>query len=134
MARKLIKEVQKEKRHNMIYQIPKDIVADFAKDCLALQHYVKVDELDCSKSFARQKSELSLDEAFNVINNASFRHYSFILRTGFHSQFGGWGAQYFEFCSSGEKDSVEYFVWIEVEKEDGLQLVEKYKLKKNDEL
>lgn len=138
MARKLIKEAPIQKRQNMIFNIPKSISEDFMKECLSLSKHIRIDELDCVKSWMRQPSQLTLEDATNLILKASESYFTFVLRNGYHSQFGGADARYWEFCLSGIKKTedlnyVEIFIWIEIEEEAGLQLVEKYKLKKNDE-
>jgi hypothetical protein len=138
MARKLIKQVEVQKRHNMIFNIPKSISAEFMEECLLLSDFIRIDELDCAKSWMRQPSQLSLEDATNLILRASESYFTFVLRNGYHSQFGGADARYWEYCLSGMKktedlNDVEIFVWIEIKEEDGNKLVEKYKLKKNDE-
>lgn len=139
MARKLIKEAQKEKRHNMIFNIPKSISEDFMEECISFSNNIKIEELDCIKSWMRQPSKLTLEDATNLILKAPENYFTFVLRNGYHSQFGGADVRYWEFCLSGMKKTedlnyVEIFIWIEIEEESGFKLVEKYKLIKNDEL
>ena len=132
MARKLIKEVESVKRHNMIYNIPKDIAPKFLDYCLVvLKSEQRIEELDCEKSFHRKKSDKTLNEILEILSEAACPFYSFILRNNY-SQFDNVG-NYWEFCASTFKDGVEHFLWIEINKEDGDKLVEKYKLIKNDE-
>ncbi len=132
MARKLIKEVESVKRHNHIYKVNLEDVPAFIRDCLTLDNINSVETLDCHNSFLRQRrDDLSNKEVLDIIYESNHKFFSFILRKGYFHKFGN---SYFEFCASGMKDGVEYFLWIEIEEESGFKLVEKYKLKKNDEL
>lgn len=132
MAKKIIKQAEKEKRHNMIYNIPKEIAPEFIRDSMSLRCITSIESLDCKESFVRKKrDDLSIQDVLKIIYESNFSFFSFILRK-YHAE-RPLPSNYWEFCASGMKDSVEYFFWIEVEEESGYKLVEKYKLKKNDD-
>lgn len=133
MARKLIKQIEVQKRHNMIYQVDPDNAPAFICDCLSLENKTSIDELNCEKSFYRQKrDDISVNELLEIIYSCNFKFFSFILRKAYNKN--PLGDNYWEFCASGMKNPVEYFLWIEIKEESGYKLVEKYKLIKNDEL
>lgn len=134
MAKKLIKKDVGPIRHSHIYSVEFEKVGPFIRDCLSLDNSTLIESLDCHESIFRVKREdLSIQDALGIIFDSSFKCFSFVLRKGFSCHKFGENP-YWEFCASGMKDSVEYFFWIEVEEENGYKLVEKYNLKKNDEL
>lgn len=134
MARKLIKKDVGPIRHNHIYNIEFEKASSFIKDCLSLDNTTLIESLDCHESIFRViRKDLSIQDVLDIIFDSPFKCFSFILRKGFsYHKFGE--NPYWEFCASGMKDSVEYFFWIEAKEESGYKLVEKYNLKKNDEM
>jgi len=129
MARKLIKQPESKRGHDFIYRIDPDKASEFIKDCLDLGGETSIEFLDCKVSYSRQKVEgLSIKDVLDFVYTSEIKFFSFVLRK---DNFKG---DFWDFCASGIKDSVEYFLFIEVKEESGCQLVEKYKLKKNDEL
>lgn len=127
---KLIKKEIGPIRHDHIYQIEFDKVGSFIKDCWSLKHKTSIETLDAKKSYGREiRTDISQQEVLDKIYKSNHKFFSFILRKGlpfFHTD-----AYFWEFCAIGEEDSIEYFLWIEVSKESGYKLVEKYDLKKN---
>jgi hypothetical protein len=130
MSRKLIKKEVGPIRHNHIYNVPEDQAGQFIEDCLGLEHRLFIEKLNCKESFIRQKSDLTLDEARDLIFNSSIKYFSFILRKSFSKN--PKGDFYWEFCGSNLTEHGEDFLWIEVEEEDGYKLVEKYNLINNE--
>jgi hypothetical protein len=69
----------------------------------------------------------------NYLRFSCLKHFSFILRKSYEVHVGKFGEKYWEFCASGEKNSVEYFFWIDIPEKSGYNLIEKYDLIKNEE-
>lgn len=132
MAKKLIKKEVGPVRHNHIYQIEPEKSWGFIRDCLSLNHTHSIETLEVEKSFAREyRKDLSIQDVLDKIEESTNKYFSFLLRKGvpfFRN------SDYFEFCAVGENKTIDYFLWIEIEEESGCRLVEKYNLKKNDEL
>jgi hypothetical protein len=131
MSRKLIKKEVGPIRHNHIYNVPEDQAGQFIEDCLKLDHKIRIEKLNCKKSFLREKSELTLEEARNLVLNSAVKNFSFILRRGFGIDLD-LNKKHWEFCASNMLNGEENFIWIEVEEEDGYKLVEKYNLINNE--
>lgn len=136
MSKRLLKQKEAEKRHNMIYNIPNNIEDQFTNDCLKIARFKSCQILDCSQSICRQKIKEEPEQVLEIIRNKSLKHFSFILRRSIFSQLSESKKEvnYWEYCASGFEDSVEHFVWLEIKEEEGYKLVDKYKLLKNDEL
>jgi hypothetical protein len=123
MAKRLIKKETGPIRHDHIYQIEFDQVASFIQDCLSFK-----------KSYTREVcNDISIEEALNKIYKSNYKFFSFVLRKSdaFFNPFGK--KNYWEFCANGIENLIDYFVWIEVKKDDGHELVEKYNLIKNND-
>lgn len=97
------------------------------KEALTLTDNVRVDELNCVKSFARKSTDKSLEwilqHAFNDKNTLWF----YILRNM------SWCSEsnYFDIgcITKCKENNIDYFVWIELNEETGIKLANKYKLK-----
>jgi len=134
MAKRLIKKETGPIRHDHIYQIEFDQVGSFIQDCLSLKHKVLIERLDCKKSYTREVcNDISIEEALNKIYKSDYKFFSFVLRKSdaFFNPFGK--KNYWEFCANGIENLIDYFVWIEVKKDGGYELVEKYNLIKNND-
>jgi hypothetical protein len=136
-GKKILKQEKEINRHNHIYQIDyidPNKVKYFIRDCLSLINETSIETLDCSVSWIRQKrNDISIDEVLNIIYESDFKHFSFILRKSYEVHVSKFGEKYWEFCASGEKNSVEYFFWIDIPEKSGYNLIEKYNLIKNEE-
>jgi hypothetical protein len=80
-----------------------------------------VDILDCSKSFARQRAEMSFDEImarfeedshFVFINRKGFKPDGYVLETGFRTM-----------------SRVDYFLWIHLDEKHISRFVKRYPLR-----
>lgn len=80
-----------------------------------------VDELDVSKSYSRQKIEMSYDDILGYFNNSC--HFVVIQRNGYDDPYGEIG-----FSTLGRDP--EYFLWLILELDDLYDITNKYKLEK----
>lgn len=87
-----------------------------------------VDILDCSKSFAREKIEMSYEDAMKKFNMSS--HFRVILRREY------WRNPIKEYIQVVYRTSTtpDYFLWIEVDSKHLDTFIEKFNLKPIDEL
>jgi hypothetical protein len=94
----------------------------FLENCMAVADKVWADELDCSKSFARQRTDKTVEEVLEIgLNTKS--HYTFIFREGYGQP------DYFETGLSTIGNTPDYFLWINLEVGQGLKMIEKWGLK-----
>lgn len=102
---------------NIFYELPPDLES-FLNSCFLAAENVRVDELDCSKSFARQKVNITLGE---VLEMKGTPRYSFIYRSQ---------ESHYEFCLDKEnkETKINYFIWIFIGIPAGEKLVEEYGL------
>ena len=81
----------------------------------------RVDKLDCSKSFARQKIEMSFPDIMEKFNNNA--HFVVIHRKGFSSE------EHIGEVAFRTMSEIEYFLWIYLSVSQLNKIIEKYKLK-----
>lgn len=106
------------------YEIPKPKRKSIILEALNLAYYKEVDELDCSKSFARQPTNKSIDEVLKIAFTDKKALYNFIFRK--MDYFGE--EDYFDVGFSTLGTEPNYFLWLKLTPEDGFKLIEKYKL------
>ena len=82
-----------------------------------------VDELDCSKSFARQPSDRSFDEVLESCLRIPRAHWSIIRREAIGDR-----PLHYEFGCSTLGTRPEYFIWVSVRPQLAEQLLRKEKL------
>jgi hypothetical protein len=105
------------------YKIPKGKAAEILGKALALSRDVKVDQLDCSVSFARQKTDKSILEVLTLgLENSS--HYHFIHRSALFAD----EEPYYDVGLSTCGLAPEYFLWIKLNIEQGNKLIQDYNL------
>ena len=94
-------------------------------DCMEISYAWWADKLDCSVSFARQKCECAFEEILGRLKKDS--HVVVIDRRT-------WGdvrleeTEHFEIGFRTMESPIDYFLFIEVESEKMLPLLEKYRL------
>lgn len=101
-------------------------------DAVDLSLCYNIDELDCSKSFARVASKLTLDEFCNKIDTSNFIHWVLIHRkSGFPLVIHGAFVEmpsYYEFGIRLGDNQIDYFIFVYMNIENGEKLVDKYEL------
>jgi hypothetical protein len=108
-------------RPNTFFVFPQN-KKQFLEDCVAVADKVWADELDCSKSFARQPTDKTVEEVLEIgLNTKS--HYTFIFREGYGQP------DYFETGLSTLGNHPDYFLWINLGVEQGLKMIEKWGVK-----
>ncbi len=102
---------------NIFYELPKNIEL-FTLSCFLAADKIIVDELDCTKSFARKKIDLTPGDVLEMKGRA---HYSFIYRSQ---------QSIYEFCLDkiNKETNINYFIWTLLDIPAGERLVEEYKL------
>jgi hypothetical protein len=103
--------------HNLDLKVKLEIIYD-AKNC-ATEWWV--DELDCSKSFARQKIDMSFEDILKKFTNAAL--FNVVNRRGHNDPWYG------EISFRAMEPAIDYFLWINVTQGHLDRLIEKYNLK-----
>lgn len=108
------------------YGIESDRIPSLVADARSLViRPIRVDELDCRKSFQRQPTKLSLEDALALAQEYE-TPWTFIHRQAFGKE-----QSYYELgcrINSSAVNGVEYFIWIEVSELDGSELAAKHGL------
>jgi hypothetical protein len=97
----------------------------FMADCISNSYLVLCDELDCSKSWARVRSDKTSDEILDLIDDSDFVHYVFIVDV---MDFVG-GDKFINTGLRVSSDSVDYFIFAHINIELLDYFVKKYDLK-----
>lgn len=108
----------------MPYKIPKSKREKILREAIKVASQVRVDQLDCSVSCARQPTDKTVEEVLKLGLNDAHTLYSFILRAG-----QGMYEDYYDVGLSTIGVRPEYFLWIELSIDNGLALIKKFKLK-----
>ena len=118
------------------YDINYDNHLSVFKDALKIARKVFIDELDCSKSFCRKRSNKTLEEMLEMAKDRSLRHhFVFIHRDqsflpqDFIEDGKNPNRNYWDIGFSTRVGNPDYFLFIEVEEKDGFDIVEKHNLK-----
>lgn len=97
-----------------------------------------IDELDCSKSFLREKSKKSFNEVLNIaisdekaLYNFIHRDMSFLPQNFLDEDGKNLNRNYWDIGLSTMRVGVNYFIFIKVEESDGFDLIKKYKLEES---
>lgn len=100
------------------------------KECYDLSYNSWVDILDCSKSFCREKIDMSFDEVMELKKTTGRPYYVFIHRRGYEkwktNDFFKWQL---EAGFRLMEKKVDHFLWINCKEECIQPLVSKYKLR-----
>jgi hypothetical protein len=110
---------------NRQYIVPRNISREFFKDAMDMAFYIKVDQLDCSVSIARQPTDKSVDWVVDTIVSDPTSHLTCIERQPMFYD----SEPYFDIGGSTMCKRPEYFLWIMVRVPNAEKLIEKYKLK-----
>lgn len=81
-----------------------------------------VDKLDCSKSFARENTDLTYEEAKPLFED-KLLHFAFIQHKGFLDE-----NDYYDVGVSTQAGHPNYFIFFYISIEDGEKVAEKYNL------
>jgi hypothetical protein len=102
----------------MEYRIPKGKAGELLLKAISLSKDVKVDELDCAKSFRRQPTDKTIEEVLKIglEDGASF-HFIYRLECGGYFDVG------LRTCGD-----IDYFLWIKLNYEQGRKLVVDFEL------
>jgi hypothetical protein len=103
---------------------------ELLKEAKELCSEIHLDQLDCSKSFFRVKTEKSFDDIVEIAKKSSFYHFTFIYRKS-DCQFIMNGQDYIETGISVINDCVDYFIWVNLETKHLDYFVQKYGLEKS---
>ncbi len=107
---------------NIHYSIPKDKREEILCAAIEIAYFVKVDQLDCSKSWMREDTDKTVEEVLNIGLNDKNTLYSFILRGAFQDN------TYYEAGLSTIGFKIDYFLWINLSLENGQKIIDKYGL------
>jgi len=100
------------------------------RDCLMASYDTKVDQLDCSKSVARQKTDKTVEEILQMGLNYDHTLYSFIYKDmSFLPQEYPKNHDYWDVGLSTLTSDVSYYLWIRLFVQDGWAIASEYDLK-----
>jgi len=106
------------------YILPKN-PEQLIRECLELSSKSWVDQLDCSVSCARQKTNLTIEEVLKIALEDKRTMWSFIYRKGWlRDEIDHW-----EVSCRTTSGKIDYFLWICIDLAVGNAIIEKYKLK-----
>lgn len=111
------------KQMRIRYLIPKKIRKELVADSIKLADSIRVDELDCKRSFSRQDTKLSVDEVIKKGEENTNTMYNFIFCPAICSE-----PAYYDVGLSTMNIGVNYFLWITVSVFNGQSLIDKFKL------
>lgn len=106
------------------YRIPLAKARQVLEAAMALAYHFYCDELDCSKSFARQPTDKTSREVLEIGLRTPGTLYNFIYR-----DYRAWDKEFFDVGLSTIGQAPNYFLWISLDIEDGEKLIKKFKLK-----
>ena len=100
----------------------------FLEDCIDNAYKVRCDELDCHKSFARTATTKTPGEILDIVENAGFVHWVFIVRNPTIPLDGE--GPYIEAGLRVNEDlnGPDYFIWIYIRFKKLYYFIEKYKM------
>lgn len=107
------------------YKIPREKAKEILSDALDRSFNTWADELDCSKSCHRQTTNKTPLEILELGLSLETTHYTFIWREV--QDFGG--ENHWEVGLSTLSGTPAYLLWIQLNENDGLELIRKYNLK-----
>lgn len=117
------------------YKIPRAQATKILARAIAVSKDVKADQLDCSKSFSRIPTRLSVKsvlkaglESSNTLFHFIYRDQSFLPQEFLDADGGKLNRDYWDVGLSTSGHSPELFLWIRLEVEDGLVIVEEFNL------
>lgn len=113
---------------NTTYRIPKDKEDQIFKEAIVAARKVKVDELNCDVSIYRKSSEKTVEEALQLRGENSYLTHFIYRDRYFLPQEYPENRNYWDVGFSTIGGGTHYFLWIELEKEEGFKLVEKFQL------
>ena len=109
------------------YTVPEDRALELMKDAMKLSSIIKVDELDCSKSFARTRSDKSAEEVLSIAyGEKDNAHSVFIYRDG---RFEMDNLPYYDVGVSTKKGCPDYYIFLKLSEDDGKKLIDKFDLR-----
>ena len=109
------------------YRLP-NAKEDFLRKAMSLAFDVRVDQLDCSISAARQSTDKSIEEVLQMCLAGKNTHYVCILRDerDYYS-----GKLYYDIgASTMNPGSTDYFLWINVDVEPAEKLIKEFNLER----
>jgi hypothetical protein len=118
---------------NVFYKIPNaEVFYKMVEKSKEVAYQIDVDILDCNKSWARSKSDLSVDEVIKISETSWFVHMVFIHRKGQNTNFGP--EEYIELGLRTTQDlsshhTVDYFIFIKIDMKYLNMFIEKFNLK-----
>lgn len=111
------------------YVIPKDKAREILELAISVALDVRVDQLDCSISWARQPTDKNIEEVLEIGLSKSNTHYNFIYRD--MSVITNSSEDYWDIGFSTIALKPDYFLWITLQPENGWEIVKKYNLQKH---
>ena len=107
------------------YIIPYRIREKVIRSAIKVAESVRVDELDCSKSFCRTRSQLPVEDAIQIALKDKNTLFYFIHRDAICTDPEHYDVGFSTMCSSRP----DYFLWIWVNIPEGDALIKEFKLK-----
>jgi len=107
-------------------ELSMDEKADLLRDCKEISYEWWADILDCSISAARQKFDCSFDE---ILERMKDKAHVVVIDRGIWGNLFDDGKEHFEIGFRSMESPIDYFLFIEVDSNKMLPILDKYKLK-----
>jgi hypothetical protein len=111
---------------DIFFQLPKSKANKVIQEAMDMAKSISVDELDCTKSYARQPTLKTADEIFDMAKQDACSFWYFCIRYSLTNENKSLKTDIG--LSTGMK--IVYFLWIDVDVEKAYKLAKKYKLKR----
>ena len=104
------------------YKIRKEQRLALVNEALAHAYDTRTNQLDCSVSYRRMPTDKTIPEILDITTKAEYSHFVFIIHRGEHFE------DYIEVGVRVEEDGIDYFIFIEINKDALEHFINKYKL------
>jgi hypothetical protein len=97
--------------YNSEFEKPK--IKKLMKAILKISDFTWIDQLDCNISFARQKTDLRLEDFWKVFDKTTIYNFKIVIRRGFYKiHFGE-----ILLTAWDKENDVTYYLWVDMSKE-----------------
>ena len=120
------------------YEIPDDEELDLLYDAKEKSYEISLDELDCSKACSRVSTGKTFDEIVDIYKKSNFEHSILQRHVVFQVRNSGFHVTHkkdhilvgMRTCENHSIDSIDYFIFINVDKKYLDYFIDEYRLKK----
>jgi len=110
---------------DVFFQLSRSKAKKVIQEAMAISKSISVDELDCSKSYARQPTLKTSDEIFDMALKDKVSFWYFAIRYSLNDKNKPLKTD----IGLSTGSAVVYFLWIDIDVKEAYKIAEKYKLK-----